>query len=267
MVSDITLLECVGSGTYGSVFRALQRSSGKCIAVKSMEKHAEGNLSTGIALTIVREAALLRSLRHDNVVELQGIVIGRLRIHMLLELCCCSLRQHLYDLQATGLESVDAAQLASFSRQLLTAIDFCHEHRCLHRDIKPDNLLLDCARRTLKLADFGMARPIGSAPPPPAGGSGGGGEQQLTPGMVTPRYRPPELILGDPAYDRPVDLWGAGCVIAEMVNLEPAFAAETEVLVQSAPPRPATATGRSRLALRTVEPFPPARAPTAYPPP
>ena len=188
-----------------------------------MEKQASGQPPSGIALAIVREAALLRSLRHENIISMHGLVIGRLRIHMLMELCCCSLRNHLRHLLSLGNDSMDPEQLVSFSLQLFGAIEHCHDQYCLHRDIKPDNLLLDCDRRTLKLADFGMARLVAPAPPPPAA------SPPLTPGTVSAWYRPPEVVLGDPAYGRPVDLWSAGCVVAEMINLEPVFAADSEV--------------------------------------
>ena len=192
-----------------------------------MDKYTPLEPLSGISLTILREAALLRALRHENVVQLHGLVAGGSRIHLLLELCCCNLRQHLRDLANQGCDSMDSAQLHSFSTQLLSAIDHCHAHRCLHRDIKPDNLLLDCSRRFLKLADFGMARAIVTAPiasPAPAGAA-----PQQTPGIVSAWYRSPELMLGDPAYGEPVDAWSAGCVVAEMVNLEPVFHGDTEV--------------------------------------
>jgi serine/threonine protein kinase len=120
---------------------------------------------------------------------------------------------------------MEPVQLWAFIRQMLSAIEYCHDHRCLHRDIKPDNLLLDCARRSLKLADFGMARAATATSPDPLGR----GPPHHTPGMVTAWYRPPELMLGETAYGEPVDVWSAGCIVGEMANLEPLFAANTEV--------------------------------------
>jgi serine/threonine protein kinase len=118
-------------------------------------------------------------------------------------------------------------QLYSFSHQLLSAIEYCHGQRCIHRDIKPENLLLDCPRRSLKLADFGMARAIAPAPLPTP--ETPGPDPRHTPGAVSAWYRAPELILGDPAYGEAVDAWSAGCVVAEMVTLKPAFNGQTEV--------------------------------------
>jgi serine/threonine protein kinase len=92
--------------------------------------------------------------------------------------------------------------------------------------VKPDNILLDCQRRSLKLTGFASARSlltnaIGEADLP--------ARVAYTPGAVTLWYRPPEIILGDGEYGAAVDVWSAGCTIAEMATLEPAFPGATEV--------------------------------------
>jgi serine/threonine protein kinase len=123
---------------------------------------------------------------------------------------------------------METAQLVSYSRQLLAAVSHCHEHHCIHRDVKPDNILLDCQRRCLKLTDFGSARsmhPIAVD----IDGTDAQARRAYTPGAVTLWYRPPEIILGDAAYNTAVDVWSTGCTIAEMDNLEPIFPGGTEV--------------------------------------
>lgn len=84
-----------------------------------------------------------------------------------------------------------------------------HAHHLLHRDIKPENLLVS-DRKELKICDFGFAR---QAPR---------GEEELTDYVATRWYRPPELLVGVP-YGREVDLWAAGCIMAELVDGNPLF--------------------------------------------
>lgn len=88
--------------------------------------------------------------------------------------------------------------------QMLDAISFCHLNRVLHRDLKPQNLLVDGAGR-IKLADFGLARSFNIP------------MRVYTHEVVTLWYRAPEILLGTKLYATGVDLWSLGCIFAEMV--------------------------------------------------
>jgi serine/threonine protein kinase len=110
---------------------------------------------------------------------------------------------------------MEHGQLRSFTQQILSAVSFFHERRILHRDLKPDNILLDETRQQVKVADFGMARPFT-------------GRRSYTARCVTAWYRPPEIILGDAQYGSAVDMWSVGCILAEMINLCPVFRCNTE---------------------------------------
>jgi len=108
------------------------------------------------------------------------------------------------------------AAVRDFARQLLVGIEFCHAHRVIHRDLKPQNLLIDGGVR-LKLADFGLARAF-TLPMP-----------QYTHEVVTVWYRPLEILLGSKLYSLPVDIWGVGCILAEMATGGPLFAGDSEI--------------------------------------
>lgn len=89
-------------------------------------------------------------------------------------------------------------------RQLFDGIAYCHKHRVLHRDLKPQNLLIDNEGH-IKLADFGLARAFGLP------------VRTYTHEVVTLWYRAPEILLGSKSYSTSVDVWSLGCIFAEMV--------------------------------------------------
>jgi serine/threonine protein kinase len=96
-------------------------------------------------------------------------------------------------------------------------MEFCHANRIIHRDLKPQNLLIDSQNNRLKIADFGLARAF-SLPIP-----------QYTHEVVTVWYRPLEILLGSKLYSIPVDMWGVGCILAEMATGGPLFAGDSEI--------------------------------------
>ncbi|CAF4005779.1 unnamed protein product, partial [Adineta steineri] len=113
-------------------------------------------------------------------------------------------------------ERISPRLVKSYSYQLLSAIECLHRHRILHRDLKPPNILIDYEGR-LKLADFGLARQCHMP------------ERTLTHEVVTLWYRPPEVLLNAPTYGTALDVWGFGCVFAEMTLREPLFRGECEI--------------------------------------
>ncbi|RYR17392.1 hypothetical protein Ahy_B03g062153 isoform D [Arachis hypogaea] len=93
----------------------------------------------------------------------------------------------------------------------------CDSNRVLHRDLKPQNLLIDRSSNALKLADFGLARAFGIP------------VRTFTHEVVTLWYRAPEILLGSHHYSTPVDVWSVGCIFAEMVNQRPLFPGDSEI--------------------------------------
>lgn len=110
---------------------------------------------------------------------------------------------------------LDVAVVKSFLYQLLTGVAYCHHHRVLHRDLKPQNLLIN-REGELKLADFGLARAFGIP------------VRSYTHEVVTLWYRAPDVLLGSRKYSTPVDIWSIGCIFAEMVNGTPLFTGTSE---------------------------------------
>lgn len=105
----------------------------------------------------------------------------------------------------------------SFLRQILLAVNHAHMNCVMHRDLKPQNILVDASHDNVKVADFGLARSF--LPPFKA----------YTDKVVTLWYRAPELLLGVSSYSTGIDMWSVGCIFAEMLTREPLFRAESEI--------------------------------------
>lgn len=104
-------------------------------------------------------------------------------------------------------------ELQEMMHQILCGVDFLHTHRVIHRDLKPQNLLVT-STGNIKLADFGLAKTYDF-------------EMRLTSVVVTLWYRSPEVLLGL-SYATPVDIWSCGCIMAELFRLSPLFNGSSE---------------------------------------
>lgn len=100
---------------------------------------------------------------------------------------------------------LDPRNVRLFLFQLLRGLAYCHKRRVLHRDVKPQNLLISEIGE-LKLADFGLAR-AKSVP-----------SHTYSHEVVTLWYRPPDVLLGSTEYSTPLDMWGVGCIFVEMIT-------------------------------------------------
>ncbi|ETW07863.1 CMGC/CDK protein kinase [Aphanomyces invadans] len=201
-------LEKVGEGTYGVVYKAKDRVTGEVIALKKIRLEAEDE---GIPSTAIREISLLKELQHCNIVRLYNIVHTERKLTLVFEYLDQDLKKYL-DVCERGLEK---PILKSFLYQLLRGIAYCHQHRVLHRDLKPQNLLIN-REGELKLADFGLARAFGIP------------VRSYTHEVVTLWYRSPDVLMGSRKYSTPVDIWSIGCIFAEMSNGGPLFAGTSE---------------------------------------
>lgn len=200
--------EKLGQGAYAVVYQALDKVGQRQVAIKSF---IPGHDSEGIAPSALREMAMLRALHHvPQVVSLLDIQLQGDRMHAVLDLAHMDLNQCIRERDQPFPESY----VRRWMRQLLTGLQACHRCRIIHRDIKPHNLLLD-GEYNLTLADFGMARV--------AKGTG-----EHTPCVVTLWYRAPEVILGG-RYGYPVDLWAAGCILAELLLRAPFLMGRTNM--------------------------------------
>ncbi|KAG0551132.1 hypothetical protein BDA96_01G396800 [Sorghum bicolor] len=164
---------------------------------------------------MAREILILRRLDHPNVVKLDGLVTSRMScsLYLVFEY----MEHDLAGLAASPEIKFTEPQVKCYMHQLLSGLEHCHDRGVLHRDIKGSNLLLD-NNGMLKIADFGLA----SFFDPDR-------KQPMTSRVVTLWYRPPELLLGATDYEVGVDLWSAGCILAELLAGRPIMPGRTEV--------------------------------------
>ncbi|XP_054795943.1 probable serine/threonine-protein kinase At1g09600 [Prosopis cineraria] len=205
-------LEKIGQGTYSSVYRARDLETSKIVALKKIRF---ANMDPESVRFMAREIIVLRRLDHPNVMKLEGIITSRVSgsLYLVFEY----MEHDLAGLSATPGIKFTEGQIKCYMQQLLCGIEHCHSHGVLHRDIKGSNLLID-KNGILKIGDFGLATFFEPSK-----------AQVLTSRVVTLWYRPPELLLGATNYGVAVDLWSAGCILAELFAGKPIMPGRTEV--------------------------------------
>jgi cyclin-dependent kinase len=206
-------IEKVGEGTYGVVYKARDMNSNQLVALKKIRLEAEDE---GVPSTAIREISLLKELKDDNVVRLLDIVHADQKLYLVMEFLDVDLKRFMEQCNQThGHMPMDLVK--KFTYQLNSGLLYCHTHRILHRDLKPQNLLID-KRHNLKLADFGLARAFGIP------------LRTYTHEVVTLWYRAPEVLLGARHYSTAIDMWSVGCIFAEMaLRGSPLFPGDSEI--------------------------------------
>jgi len=166
---------------------------------------------------VIREVSILRDFVHPNVVRMLDMHVGgQADYNLIFEFLERDLHSVLKRYRKTG-ERMPMSQVCSFSKMLLNGIHACHVRLIIHRDLKPQNILLS-EDNVLKICDFGLAR-IFAQP-----------LKHYTVDVITLWYRCPEILLASPnPYGPEVDVWSAGCVIAEMATGEAPFCGQSEI--------------------------------------
>ncbi|CAM9123429.1 unnamed protein product [Choristocarpus tenellus] len=222
-VSSYHLMGPIGEGTYGKVWKARDPDSGVTVAlkmIKTTDKDGKTN-DGGFPITSIREIRILRSLRHPNIVDLLEVVTdngptvkdGKSGdVYMVFEY----LEYDLWGL-ANSPEDVrlSPVHIKTYMKQMLTAIDYMHQNKVMHRDLKCANLFIG-ANGLLKVGDWGLARSFHEK------------QENHTPTVITLWYRPPEVLLRTTKYGPAVDMWSVGCILAELLHGSPILPGSTE---------------------------------------
>ncbi|KAK6109628.1 Cyclin-dependent kinase 1 [Brugia pahangi] len=203
--------EILGEGSFGIVYKGFEKSTGDLVAMKKIRlKHA----SEGVPGTALREMTLLKRLKHPNIVSLKEVILDERLVYLIFEYLSMDLKKCIDKIPYE--ELMNKNELKSYLYQILQGICFCHQRNVLHRDLKPQNLLVD-GKGCLKIADFGLARELEFA------------ERRYTDVVVTLWYRPPEILFGCTNYSMAVDIWSIGCIFAEMAMKTALFRGDSEI--------------------------------------
>uniref|UniRef100_A0A8C4QPH3 cyclin-dependent kinase n=1 Tax=Eptatretus burgeri TaxID=7764 RepID=A0A8C4QPH3_EPTBU len=207
----------IGVGAYGTVYKARDvQNGGRFVALKKVRVHTSED---GMPMSTIREVALLRQLEsfeHPNIVRLFDVYTTactdrETRLTLVFEFIDQDLSMFLEKVPPPGLPE---SRIRDMMQQFLNGLDFLHTHRVVHRDLKPQNILVTSGGQ-LKLADFGLARIYSF-------------QMALTSVVVTLWYRAPEVLL-QASYATPVDLWSVGCIFAEMFRRRPLFSGNSDI--------------------------------------
>eukprot|EP00750_Incisomonas_marina_P033248 INCI9704.2.p1 GENE.INCI9704.2~~INCI9704.2.p1 ORF type:complete len:296 (-),score=37.24 INCI9704.2:585-1472(-) len=218
-----------GEGAYGTVLKCKSKSRNKQVAIKRMKK-------TAIDAKAKRELGILQRLNHSNVVGLLDSFSDPKNLYLVFEYMDCDVMA----LMGAFEHGMPMQRVINFTAQTCRAIAYCHREGIIHRDLKLENLLVNTKTDKIKVCDFGVARQIGD------------GDGEYTQYVATRWYRAPELLVAPPTaskdaptsggtglqrvvrsnnirYSYPVDAWGIGCIMAELVTGCPFFPGETDI--------------------------------------
>ena len=206
-------VERLGKGTYGTVYKARKKGCDKFFAIKKIKNELDNE---GIPSTALREIAILKKMKNPNVVNVEGIAFNKKHIELCLEYCKYDLKK-LIDSKKHDSSFYNVKFVKNMMYQLLKGVEHLHSHKILHRDLKPQNILVDDNGWILKLADFGLSR-VYSIPIRP-----------YPKEVLTLWYRAPEMMLGINNYAIGLDIWSIGCIFVELYLGKPFVMGDSEI--------------------------------------
>jgi serine/threonine protein kinase len=209
MDSRFTKVSKIGDGTSGSVFRCFDTQNQEYVAMKVIKMDQEED---GVPAASLREVTILQNINHPNIIKIIHRETNDGNLMIILEYMETDLRNYIYHKRS----ALPPALLQSYAYQLLSGINYLHSNGYIHRDITPSNILIN-KFGLLKIGDFGKAR-IYRHP-----------MKRSICEMPSLWYMAPELLIEADHYGLEIDVWSAGCVIAEMARGTVLFGGDSPV--------------------------------------
>lgn len=202
------ILQIIGKGAYGIVWKAIDRKTSGFVALKKVFEAFQNETD---AQRTFREVLILMNLKaHENIIRLIDVIKAENKKD--LYLVFDYMQSDLHQVIKTGLLKSEHKQFIIY--QILKAMKYLHSGGIFHRDLKPSNILInsDCQ---IKVCDFGLARSTATEDE--------SNDSIMTEYVATRWYRAPEIVLGSKSYTKSVDMWSIGCILAELINGNPIF--------------------------------------------
>ena len=242
-MNNFIVLEQICQTQFSTIFRCKNKTTKDIVVLKEIiQKKTEEAPSK----QVLRELLILMNFNHPNIVKFNSVFVHHSNIVIEMEFCITSLSNVIKKIS----KPFYVGQIKKIVRSIALGIKFLHDHDIIHRDIKPGNIFID-ENCVVKIGDFGSARispqqkkdnnenkdnkenkenePEEKKKSPQSKDKKEQKEKRpLTPGVGTKWYKAPEIIFGNKHYDKSVDIWSFGCLMAEMFLLEPLFPGSTD---------------------------------------
>ncbi|XP_063221761.1 cyclin-dependent kinase 7 isoform X2 [Bacillus rossius redtenbacheri] len=205
-------IEFLGEGQFATVFKARDSVNDTIVAVKKIKLGSRAEAKDGINRTALREIKLLQELKHANIIGLLDVFGYKSNVSLVFDFMDTDLEVIIKDTTIV----LTPANIKAYMLMTLQGLEYLHLNWILHRDLKPNNLLVNSSG-VLKLGDFGLAKCFGSP------------NRIYTHQVVTRWYRSPELLFGARMYGTGVDMWAVGCILAELLLRVPFLPGDSDL--------------------------------------
>ncbi|CAB0031957.1 unnamed protein product [Trichogramma brassicae] len=205
-------IDFLGEGQFATVYKAKDSLTEKIVAVKKIKVGSRAEAKDGINRTALREIKLLQEIRHENIIGLLDVFGYKSNVSLVFDFMDTDLEVIIRDINIV----LTSANIKCYMIQTLQGLEFLHCNWILHRDLKPNNLLIS-SEGVLKIGDFGLAKFFGSP------------NRINTNQVVTRWYRAPELLFGARLYGTGIDMWAVGCILAELLLRVPFLPGESDL--------------------------------------